>query len=349
MESFEKNAQNHLKPRLEEGADYFARLGVSPDASRSEISASFRKLSQQLHPDVEGGGDLKKMQLLSEAYTHLKDDDQRMTYRYTIQRPQHENRYSTHGRSSNREDTSRTTSRSWETPEAIRKTAAEAASEWPDVFKKYVDNIKFLKNMNVADADKLIESEEVVQAILAAAISKLRTPSRYSPEGPSYRRASFTEYMDRWATVGFDRKKFDENSESIAAKVVAVSLEEAETSGYDYSRFISKCVEEMGFDRTKADTNPELVALIQKQLLSLAKFPVNSHHKDYEDYLRDARSYSSSFSSYARSWKESPNIDIKRLINSPEIVKLVKKATGGIRLMHLDSYLRDFRDLGMDV
>ena len=58
--------------------DYYKVLGVSKDASQSEIKKAFRKLAKQYHPDKAEEGDLeqnqKKMGEINEAYQVLGDE-----------------------------------------------------------------------------------------------------------------------------------------------------------------------------------------------------------------------------------------------------------------------------------
>ncbi len=57
---------------------YYKILGISPDANEDEIRLAFLKLSKKNHPDQ--GGDTKKYQFISEAYTALKDPTKRREY-----------------------------------------------------------------------------------------------------------------------------------------------------------------------------------------------------------------------------------------------------------------------------
>lgn len=58
--------------------DYYKTLGVSKDASKSEIKKAFRKLAQKHHPDA--GGDEAKFKEINEAYEVLSDEKKRQVY-----------------------------------------------------------------------------------------------------------------------------------------------------------------------------------------------------------------------------------------------------------------------------
>lgn len=61
--------------------NYYAILGVSPDATQKEITTAFRKLAMQYHPDVNPSEEAKeRMPLLNEAYAVLGDPEQRRKY-----------------------------------------------------------------------------------------------------------------------------------------------------------------------------------------------------------------------------------------------------------------------------
>lgn len=61
--------------------DYYDVLGVSRDASDSEIKKAYRKLSKKYHPDInkEAGAE-KKFKEIAEAYEVLSDDQKRAAY-----------------------------------------------------------------------------------------------------------------------------------------------------------------------------------------------------------------------------------------------------------------------------
>lgn len=62
-------------------ADYYDILGVSKDASESEIKSAFRKKARELHPDVNKAPDAEqKFKDLGKAYEVLMDRDKRSTY-----------------------------------------------------------------------------------------------------------------------------------------------------------------------------------------------------------------------------------------------------------------------------
>ena len=59
-------------------ADYYDKLGISRNASASEIKQAFRRKAKDLHPDK--GGDPKKFQEVNEAYDTLKDPQKKQMY-----------------------------------------------------------------------------------------------------------------------------------------------------------------------------------------------------------------------------------------------------------------------------
>lgn len=58
--------------------DYYTTLGVSKQASQSEIKQAYRRLASQHHPDK--GGDTAKFQQIEEAYRTLGDEQKRAEY-----------------------------------------------------------------------------------------------------------------------------------------------------------------------------------------------------------------------------------------------------------------------------
>ena len=58
--------------------DYYATLGVSRDAPHEVIRGSYRRLAMKWHPDA--GGDSRRMQQLSEAWSVLSRADRRSEY-----------------------------------------------------------------------------------------------------------------------------------------------------------------------------------------------------------------------------------------------------------------------------
>lgn len=62
-------------------ADYYSVLGVSKNASKSEIKSAYRKLARNFHPDVnkEPGAE-QKFKDISNAYEVLSDDEKRSLY-----------------------------------------------------------------------------------------------------------------------------------------------------------------------------------------------------------------------------------------------------------------------------
>ena len=62
--------------------DYYEVLGVSHDASETEIKKAFRGLARELHPDVTGHDPEAeaKFKEAAEAYEVLSDAERRRTY-----------------------------------------------------------------------------------------------------------------------------------------------------------------------------------------------------------------------------------------------------------------------------
>jgi len=62
--------------------DYYAELGVQPDASQDDIRAAYRSLAKKYHPDLHHGDSKAKarFQKIGEAYRTLSDSKLRMEY-----------------------------------------------------------------------------------------------------------------------------------------------------------------------------------------------------------------------------------------------------------------------------
>lgn len=62
--------------------DYYAELGISPDATTDEVNRAYRLLSLKYHPDV--GGDtpenIRNFKAISSAFEVLHDADERARY-----------------------------------------------------------------------------------------------------------------------------------------------------------------------------------------------------------------------------------------------------------------------------
>ncbi|KAL5649258.1 hypothetical protein ACJX0J_040067, partial [Zea mays] len=62
-------------------ADFYSVLGVSRNASKSEIKSAYRKLARSYHPDVnKDPGAEQKFKDISNAYEVLSDDEKRSIY-----------------------------------------------------------------------------------------------------------------------------------------------------------------------------------------------------------------------------------------------------------------------------
>jgi curved DNA-binding protein CbpA len=61
--------------------DYYALLGVAPDATAAQIKSAYRTLAKQYHPDVNTSSDAaEKFREITEAYDTLTDPDRRRRY-----------------------------------------------------------------------------------------------------------------------------------------------------------------------------------------------------------------------------------------------------------------------------
>ena len=61
--------------------DYYAVMGVSPDADAKEIKTAYRRLARKYHPDISKEANAEaKFKELGEAYEVLKDPEKRKTY-----------------------------------------------------------------------------------------------------------------------------------------------------------------------------------------------------------------------------------------------------------------------------
>lgn len=60
--------------------DWYAVLGVSPQATAAEIKQAFRTAALQLHPDKTGGGSGDQFAAIREAFLVLSDERQREAY-----------------------------------------------------------------------------------------------------------------------------------------------------------------------------------------------------------------------------------------------------------------------------
>ncbi|KAL7001895.1 Chaperone protein dnaJ A6, chloroplastic [Sarracenia purpurea var. burkii] len=78
-----RNPRHHRGARLivRADSDYYDVLGVSKNASKSEIKSAYRKLARSYHPDVnkEPGAE-QKFKDISNAYEVLSDDEKRSIY-----------------------------------------------------------------------------------------------------------------------------------------------------------------------------------------------------------------------------------------------------------------------------
>jgi DnaJ-class molecular chaperone len=59
---------------------HYELLGVSSDASESEIKAAYRRLARKFHPDSGQPGDVERFREIQRAYETLSDPEQRRSY-----------------------------------------------------------------------------------------------------------------------------------------------------------------------------------------------------------------------------------------------------------------------------
>lgn len=68
--------------------DYYRILGVSPTAHASDIKRAYRRLVQQLHPDINPDPEAAELiKEVNEAYDVLSDPSKRSGYDYSLQHP----------------------------------------------------------------------------------------------------------------------------------------------------------------------------------------------------------------------------------------------------------------------
>ncbi|KAE8693232.1 Chaperone protein DnaJ [Hibiscus syriacus] len=83
--SFMRSSQSHRSRGarfiVRAETDYYTILGVSRNASKSEIKSAYRKLARSYHPDVnKDPGAETKFKVISNAYEVLSDDEKRPLY-----------------------------------------------------------------------------------------------------------------------------------------------------------------------------------------------------------------------------------------------------------------------------
>ena len=63
-------------------ADYYALLGVGPQASEEELKRAYRRMARELHPDRTGGDEAAEARFkeVTRAYEVLRDPERRARY-----------------------------------------------------------------------------------------------------------------------------------------------------------------------------------------------------------------------------------------------------------------------------
>jgi curved DNA-binding protein len=71
--------------------DYYAVMGLQPEASAHEIKMAYRRLARKFHPDLNKESDAEKnFKALGEAYDVLKDPEKRKLYDQLRAQPRHQ-------------------------------------------------------------------------------------------------------------------------------------------------------------------------------------------------------------------------------------------------------------------
>jgi len=68
--------------------NYYAALGVKPDASTMEIKRAYRRLARLHHPDVNAVSEDAQIKRLNEAYAVLSNPQKRATYTMRLREEQ---------------------------------------------------------------------------------------------------------------------------------------------------------------------------------------------------------------------------------------------------------------------
>ena len=233
--------------------DYYARLGVPPTASKDEISAAFRDLSKQLHPDVEGGGDAEKMKLISEAYSTLKDPEKRAKYTPPSSSSSHPSQSSGHR----------------------GPKPADVDDLFRDIFRRAREPGSQERRSPPPPPPPRQESEHNPERIQRAAVSEART-------GVSF----FKMFVERLQREGYgEATKLIEN-QTIQEIVVSTALNEARIGASFYNTYVSSWAR-AGFKRERTDSHPKLFGLIKNDVISEARIGPFFFRTAVENWVRN--------------------------------------------------------------
>lgn len=122
--------------------DYYALLGIAPDADHEIVRAAYLVLVKRYHPDAataDSPPDVDKFQLIAEAYELLRDPDRRAQYdkhhsrqaRLLAQRERFE-----HARRLAREQAQQR--QGWRSQEEQEPREARAESRWPSAVRNFL-------------------------------------------------------------------------------------------------------------------------------------------------------------------------------------------------------------------
>lgn len=258
--------------------DYYERLGVGRDASQKTISEAFRALSKKLHTDT-GEGNLEAMQEASEAYATLKNPEKRAVY-----------------------DATR--------PLVARATASPDfgfSDIYSDVFGRSPRSRERTSTRNEPPKAPQEEKPKEKKEEPPKPPERL-TPEQIKKEAIHLARGYASDYGSFIKKLKADNYSDVDNlvhepeiEEEIKKRALSRAWEDAQSYGLTMKGWA-----EVGFDRSKIDSSPELLAIIHKKLLSDVPLPTM-------------------FGNQLREWeRNNPAIRTADILAQPEILASIK-------------------------